>query len=210
MYKDDKERVLEHYTQGEDPHDPKIFFNDLKEIFENTEKMIREIAKKEGISLDEMQDGEVQEYKPVDPKEYVIYRYAQQYCRDAHALIEGLEKTEISDAIAEDWGDFVWYHTLIPAKVARLVSGFGNDFLDEESRKMEETGTLQVIRKGLALSQQALKNMLNELPDEFYDIADLLELLSRLEKQIDADIHQKVGATGDDRGEDAKKDSRNS
>ena len=81
---------------------------------------------------------------------------------------------------------------MIAAKSGRLVSGFIDDFLDEEVAKVEEEGTLKVINKGINLSKNALENMLNELPDHLYTIADLMELLKRLEKQIQNDIRQKV------------------
>lgn len=189
VYKDDQERLLDHYIKGENPYDPKIFLNDLKEIFAKTKNMIKEMAEKEGINIGELPDEEVPE---VNPKEYVIYRLAHQYFKETNSFVKELEKTGIPATIEEDFADLMWYHTLIAAKAGRLVSGFIDDFLDEEVQKVEEDGTLKVINKGINLSKKALQNMLNELPDHFYTIADLMDLLKRLEKQIQTDIHQKV------------------
>lgn len=189
VYKDDQERLLDHYRKGEDPYDPNIFMNDLKEIFTKTEKMIRKIAQEQGIDLDEASAEEMPE---VNPDEYVIYRLAYQYFKEANALVKELEHSGIPDGLQQDYDDFVWYHTLIAAKTGRLVSGFIDDYLDEEVTKLEEDGTIGVIRKGISLSKEALENMLNELPDHLYTIADLTDLLRRMEKQLEEDIRQKV------------------
>lgn len=189
VYKDDQERLLDHYRKGEDPYDPKIFMNDLKEIFTKTEKMIRKIAQEQGIDLEGASEEEMPE---VNPEEYVIYRLAYQYFKEANVLVKDLEHSGIPENLQQDFDDFVWYHTLIAAKTGRLVSGFIDDYLDEDITKLEEDGTIGVIRKGIDLSKQALENMLNELPDHLYTIADLTDLLRRIEKQLDVDIRQKV------------------
>ncbi len=189
VYKDDQERLLDHYRKGEDPYDPEIFVNDLKEIFGKTKKMIRKMAQEQGIDLETASDEEVPE---INPEEYVIYRLAYQYFKEANAFIKELENAGIPENIKQDFDDVVWYHTLIAAKAGRLVSGFIDDFLDEEVTKLEEDGTIKVIRKGIDLSKIALENMLNDLPGHLYAIADLLEILKRTEKQLEADIHQKV------------------
>ena len=189
VYRDDQERLLDHYRKGEDPYDPKIFMNDLKEIFSKTEKMIRKMAKEQGIELDGAADEEIPE---VNPDEYMIYRLAYNYFKEANALVKILEKTGIPESSQPDYDDFVWYHTLIAAKTGRLVSGFIDDFLDEDLARVEEEGTIGVIRKGVSLSKDALQNMLNDLPDHFYTIADLLDILKRIENQLETDIRQKV------------------
>jgi hypothetical protein len=95
--------------------------------------------------------------------------------------------------VREDFSDVVWYHTLIAAKTGRLVSSFIDDFRDEESQKMEEEGTLAVIQKCIDLSRSGLQHMLNELPDHFYTITDLLDLLAKIERQVQTGLRQKVG-----------------
>jgi len=189
VYKENQERILNHYLKGEDPYDSEVFMNDLKEIFSKTKDMIKDMAEKRGIDIDDVPETEEPE---VEPKEYVIYRLAYEYYQQANSFIKELERDEIPENIREDYADLVWYHTLIAAKSGRLVSGFIDDFFDEEIQKIEEEGTLKVINKGIQLSKNALENMLNELPDHFYTVADLLDLLKRLEKQIATDIRQKV------------------
>jgi hypothetical protein len=189
VFKDDQERLLDHYRKGEDPYDPKIFMNDLKEIFGKTEQMIRKMAEEQGIDLSETAEVEIPE---VNPEEYLIYRLAYSYFENASALVKVLEKSGIPETVKPDFDDFVWYHTLIAAKAGRLVSGFIDDFLDEELTKVEEEGTIGVIRKGISLSKDALQNMLSELPDHLYSIADLIDMLKRIETQLEIDIRQKV------------------
>lgn len=188
VYKDNEERILAHYLKGEDPNDPKVFLDDLHKIFEKTKGMFKEMATKKGVNIEDLPDEEAPE---VNPDDYVIYRLAYEYFKEAKTLIKELERTGTPETIIEDWQDLVWYHTLLVAKTGRLVSGLVDDF-DEDLQKIEEQGTLQVINKGIILSREALNNMLNELPDHFYSIVDLLELLNRLEKQLKNDIYQKV------------------
>ncbi|UCF70770.1 MAG: hypothetical protein JSW49_00390 [candidate division WOR-3 bacterium] len=189
VFKDDQERLLDHYRKGEDPYDPHVFMNDLKEIFGRTEKMIRKIAEEQGIDLD---DTDKEEMPEVDPDEYVIYRLAYQYFKEASVFIKELEKTGIPDGLKPEFDDLVWYHTLIAAKAGRLVSGFIDDLFEEEINRMEEEGTVAVIRKGIELSRRALENMLSELPDCLLSIARLMEMLKGIERQIEMDIRRKV------------------
>lgn len=190
VYKENEERMLQHYLKGEDPNDPEIFINDLKDIFDKTKDMLEKAAEEQGININELSDEE--EIVEVDPHNYVIYNYAYEYYKQAKKLIQKIEKTGIPEEIKEDFDDFAWYHTLLVAKTGRLVSGFDDKFFDEEVRAVEEEGTLQVINKAITLSKNALENMLNELPDDFQQIAILLDLIKRLEQQIKIDIRAKV------------------
>ncbi len=189
VFRDDQERLLDHYRKGEDPYDPEIFMNDLREIFSRTEKMIKKAAQEHGIDLDGVSEEEIPE---VDPEEYVIYRLAYKYFEEANAFIKTLEKCGIPDNIRSHYDDLVWYHTLIAAKSGRLVSGFIDDLLDDEVSNIEEEGTVSVIRKGIRLSKNALESMLSEFPDQLHTIADLMEILNQIEKQMESDIRQKV------------------
>ena len=189
VYKDNSERVMEHYLKGEDPYDPEVFLNDLHDIFAKTKEMIMDMAEKEGIDLDE---GMQEERPQVNPEEYTIFCLAHEYSREANSFIKKLEQSGIPSSVEEDFSDLVWYHTLIAAKSGRLVSGFIDDFLESDIQDMEEKGTLKVINKGIDLSKKALNNMLNELPEELNRIADLLALLKRLEEIIKTNIRQKV------------------
>ncbi len=189
VYKDNEERMLQHYLKGEDPNDPSIFLNDLKEIFDRTQEMIKKAASEQGIDLDEIPEEPIPE---IDPHTYVIYNLAYEYFDQAHKLIKKLEKTGIPEDITEEFDDFAWYHTLLVAKTGRLVSGFDDEFFDKAVREVEEEGTLQVINKGITLSKNALEKMLNELPEDFQSIVDLLDVLKRLAAQINKDIREKV------------------
>ncbi|MDH4210784.1 MAG: hypothetical protein OEV79_04985 [candidate division WOR-3 bacterium] len=189
VFKDDQERLLDHYRKGEDPYDPEIFMNDLREIFSRTEKMIKKAAQEHGIDLDGVGEEEIPE---VDPEEYVIYRLAYKYFEETNAFIKTLEKSGIPENIRPYYDDLVWYHTLIAAKSGRLVSGFIDDLLDDEVSDIEEEGTVSIIRKGIRLSRNALESMLSEFPDQLHAIADLMEILNQIEKQMESDIRQKV------------------
>ncbi len=189
VYKENQERILEHYLKGEDPYDPSVFLNDLKEIFEETQEMLKKAAMEQGIDINELPEEEVRE---IDPHSYVIYNLAYEYYDKAHNLIQKLEQNGIPESVELEYDDFVWYHTLIVAKTGRLVSGFDDDFFDDEIREIEENGTLQVIKKGLMLSKQALEKMLDELPDDFETIVDLLGTLKEYERQLNADMRQKA------------------
>jgi hypothetical protein len=194
VFKEDQERLLEHYTKGEDPYDPQIFVKDLKGIFQKTENMLKDVAEKEGIDLNQMPGEETEIAAPeIKPEEFVIYRLAFEYSRQARAFIKQLEHDGVPEIVREDFSDVVWYHTLIAAKTGRLVSGFIDDFRDEETQKMEEDGTRSVIQKCIDLSRNGLQHMLNELPDHFYTITDLLDLISKIERQVQTDVRKKVG-----------------
>ncbi len=189
VYKENQERLLEHYLKGEDPNDPDVFLNDLKQIFEKTQELLKQAAAEQGIDLNEVPDAEIE---LIDPHTYVIYNLAYEYFGRAHKLIKKLEAEGVPDEIEEEFEDFVWYHTLLVAKTGRLVSSFDDDFFDPKTKEVEVEGTLQVINKAINLSKNALNKMLNELPDDFYDIVELLDILKRLELQTKSDIRKKV------------------
>lgn len=189
VYKDNEERVLQHYLKGEDPYDPEVFLKDLHNVFAETKSMIKDMAKKQGIEIDVSPD---EQGPDVNPEEYTIYCIAHEYFKEASSFIKELQTSGIPNSIEENFSDLVWYHTLIAAKSGRLVSGFIDDFFDDEVQEVEEKGTLKVINKGIDLSKKALQNMLNELPDHLPQIADLMALLKRLEDIIKTDIRQKI------------------
>lgn len=189
VFKDDQERLLDHYRKGEDPYDPEIFMGDLRQIFSRTEKMIRKAAQEHGINLEGIEDEDMPE---VNPEEYLVYRLAYKYFETASAFIKTLEGIGITENIKPYYDDLVWYHTLIAAKSGRLVSGFMDDFMDDEIGGIEEEGTISVIKKGIRLSRTALESMLNEYPDQLHAIAGLMEILNQIEKQLESDIHQKA------------------
>ncbi|MGB3341241.1 MAG: hypothetical protein WBB37_07145 [bacterium] len=189
VYKDNSERVLQHYLKGEDPYDPDVFLSDLHDIFAKTKDMVMDMANKQGIEINKTSQEEVDQ---IDPGEYTIYCIAHEYFKEASGFIKELEKSGIPVSLKEDFSNLIWYHTLIAAKSGRLVSGFIDDFLEDEIQDIEEKGTLQVINKGIDLSKKALQSMLNELPDHLPRIADLMALLKKLEDIIKTDIRQKV------------------
>jgi len=191
VYKDEQERLLEHYVKGEDPHDPDVFMNDMKDIFDQTKQMILGFAQKEGFDLDNTDDVEVPH---IDPNEYKLYRLVRAYADEAHVFLKLLQREGISDEIEEAYDDLMWYHTLIVAKTGRLVSTFEDDARDAEMQAMEETGTLRVIEKCIRISRAGLETMLRELPEYLQDVAELISMLNRVEEQIDKDIRQKVGS----------------
>jgi hypothetical protein len=191
VFKDDQERLIEHYIKGEDPHDPEIFMNDMKEIFDQTRKMIMDIAQEQGFDLDSIEDVEVPH---IDPKEYVLYRLVREYADEAHVFLKQLQQEGITEDAEEAYSDIMWYHTLIVAKTGRLVSTFEDGLRDTEMQDIEERGTLGVIDKCIRVSRCALETMLNELPEHLQTIADLMDLLKTIEQQINKDIRQKVGS----------------
>lgn len=191
VYKDEQERLLEHYVRGEDPHDPDIFMNDMKDIFDETRQMIVNIAQEEGFDIDSIEDVEVPR---VDPKEFVLYRLVREYSNEAHGFLKQLREEGITEEAEEAYDDLMWYHTLIVAKTGRLVSTFEDGVRDEKMQAIEEQGTLGVIDKCVRISRSALETMLSELPEHLQTIADLMELLKRVEQQINKDIRQKVDA----------------
>jgi len=190
VYKDDQERVLSHYTRGEDPNDPDVFLNDIKKIFDDTKEMIKNIAQEQGFNIDNVDDVEAPAF---DPDVYVLYRLAKQYSKDAHAFMQLLAHDGIPQELNDAYDDLMWYHTLIVAKTGRLVSSFADGLRDEELQRREEEGTVGVINKCIRVSDDALQCMLNELPEYLQTIADLKDMLQRIDRQIKHDIRQKVG-----------------
>lgn len=191
VYKDEQERLLEHYVKGEDPHDPAVFMNDMKGIVDQTREMILNIAQEKGFDFDSIEDVEVPQ---VDPKQYVLYRLVRAYADEAHVFLRQLQQEGITEDAEEAYDDLMWYHTLLVAKTGRLVSTFEDDLRDEGMQDIEEKGTLGVISKCIRISRGALEIMLGELPEHLQTIADLVDLLNRVEQQINRDIRRKVGS----------------
>lgn len=189
VFREEQARLQEHYDRGEDPYDPEIFMADLKRIFQQTEAMIIHAAEQENVNLEDNDEIPVRE----EPEQYVLYRQAFEYRRQAKALIRLIEADQQPDTIREAFADLIWYHTLIAAKAGRLVSGFIDHRRSGEFQKKEEEGTLAVISKCILLSRQGLERIKTELPEHTHLIKELLAMLDQIEQTIQTDIRRKIG-----------------
>ncbi len=189
VFREEQARLQDHYDRGEDPYDPEIFMNDLRQVFQQTEAMIVHAAEQESIKLENNHKTTIGE----EPEQYVLYRQAFEYYRQTNALIRLIESGHLPDQIREAFADVVWYHTLIAAKAGRLISGFIDHHHDEEFQTKEEKGTLGVIRKSILLSRQGLERIKIALPEHTHLIKELLTMLDQIEQTIQTDMRRKVG-----------------
>ena len=187
LYKENQKRISDHYLKGEDPNDPEVFLKDLQEIFKKTTEMLKKSAAEYDIDIDKLPENEEQK---INPRDFTVYQLAYQYAQESHSFIRQLQNESIPEELKDDFDDLIWYHSLIVAKTGRLVSGFADKFFDNEIRKLEEEGTISVINRGIELSRKALHHMLDRLPEHFYTINDLLELLNQLSEQLKKDMRQ--------------------
>lgn len=114
-------REAELVTQGKDPKDQKVVFEEVKHIFEETTKLLYKIVAKEGISLDE----DLEDYSPPPPETFPLVELAYQFTKDIHSILEENIPVAIADEISfrEQITDLVWDANLIPAKLYRASTG---------------------------------------------------------------------------------------
>lgn len=185
-YKNDKKRLLRHELAGEDPYDIKIVFEDVKENLEEGIKYLYKGAKKWGIDLNNLLPAKLPP-KP-RPKEMVLYRQANHYCKLIHLFLEnwGREDNFYKEKLEKEIDNISWYHTLIPAKLYRaLVSLWESKFEDKFSKKIsleDAFFSAQITLRSVDISIKTWKDIYKAIKDD--KIIKYLELLKKISISI--------------------------
>lgn len=184
VYQKDRERRLMHQLKGEDPDDMRVVMEDVKESFEEAMDMLRNQAEELGIDLNDISDDEARQ--PPEPEVFPLYRQSHEFTLKSHDLLKRLRETGFSEpSLKEEVDNFSWHHTVVSAKLARALTGKweGDDFSMEDA-----TMSAQVALRSVCFCEGALKKMLNEIPELFNEILELLDLAKGVREGIEEEF----------------------
>jgi hypothetical protein len=101
------------------------------------------------------------------------------------------ENQEIAPELVNDYETLIWYHTLLPAKAHRLLSDIYVEESEDEFRLYDAVAQIEIIKKSIAQSEEALRNILIEKITDRYKISEILDILQDIAKQVET-IEEKI------------------
>lgn len=113
---------------------------------------------------------------------------AEQYRKRAHNF---LKSTFYKDekkyaALNYDFQTVAWYHTLLSAKLQRALAGFHEPACDGDFALYDAIAQLEICKKAINLSVEALRKIHNDLVTFHQQILELIALLHNIYSRIEA------------------------
>lgn len=193
LYRDEFEQKITCVAYGKDPYDPEITHQVMEQQFKEVEDRIQRFQQDNDVDFDETVDSYAEQmeqlFESVDNNPLSIT--AKTYCsRSGNFLKETFfDKKDISSELVYDFQTISWYHTLIPVKLNRALSGINQGLSENEYTLHDVVAQFAICRKSINESIKALqkinahlsdyKNIINEL------VIILRSILSRIEQMED-------------------------
>jgi len=165
-----------HRLRGEDPNDMKTVTDDVTDSLGEAMMMLDQIAKEDGIDLDNMPEPEMPGEDEI--RNMPVYKSVNNWMMNVHKFLRDLLPDEALWLKTESGKDIAWYHTMISAKVYRQLNNCWHiEHNDTDNCDYVYTkGVIGEIIKILKKSFQAVlsydltyseKSALQDLFDEF-------------------------------------------
>jgi len=194
IYQEEMDEKLQYVADGKDPDDWEAVVKMIKKSFEKTKIYLENIANKEGIDLVELDDEAIKEEKKNEEALYqhVLFKQSKQYAISVSQFIKSsfLDKEETVSDLTMDYETLIWYHTLMPPKIHRLLSGLlvrepveGLDE-DDDIRLYDVVAQIDICLKSVSESKQALQNIMDYNIEDRYEVTELMEILKNIESQL--------------------------
>lgn len=189
VYQDDFNTRLKHISNGEDPDDLNVALKDVRASFEKSLEMLKKLAEEKGIDVSKIdnEQNRDEENKERQLFQNPFYELTLKYAEEAAGFIKEAfyENQEIAPEIVNDYETLIWYHTLLPAKVRRLLSDVYTEESGDEFRLYDAVAQIEIIKKSIAESQKALRNILIGQIAYRYKISEILDILQDITKQVE-------------------------
>ena len=201
------EKIKEN-TSGKDRNN-KLFWEEMQEIFQQTSKMLNEIAEERGIDLDSITSHEI-ERRTYDAENHFLAQAALEYSKKANEWFvkqgwssdQAQEKTDINretgagsevlhyiDANLREFVEVIqWYKYQIHIKLARGLSGDELDDNEGHAAQRDACGSVKVALIGIDRSIGAWGNIKERLRGKTDEILDILLHLDILRRQTEKEF----------------------
>ena len=190
LYLDEVGREMANIAHGREADDPKILEEDLEMMEEKLETLSQENDFFQGPDLSPEEEKEIlDQIEEVNrkAKAHHLQQAVHQYSRKIHEFLKetGWPRKIFSSEIQYHLQTISWYHTLIPAKMHRALTGlYEADPRDVENFALHDCAAqLDVCRKGVDQSINAFKAVAALLPS-FSALIFFLAMLNNIKDQI--------------------------
>ena len=194
-YQDDFNTRLKHISDGKNPDDCNVALEDVKASFEKSLKMLKKWAEEKDIDISKIdnEQNKNRENKERQLFQHPFYELTLKYAEEVSEFIKEAfyENQEIAPELVNDYETLIWYHTLLLAKAHRLLSDVYAEESGDEFRFYDAVAQIEIIKKSIAESQKALRDILIEKITDRYKISAILDILQDIAKQVET-IEEKI------------------
>lgn len=203
LYLDEFEQKTTCIAHGKDEDDSEITEAVMRAQYEEVEEKFNEEVEEFGLDLDypDISEDELSEEDAVDlkdlpseiqkhirfvennPLKTVAKNYSDKACI---FLKQTFYKKEPDDAqLSYDFQTVSWYHTLLPVKIGRALSGFHKPVYEDEFALYDAVAQFQVCQKSVRESIKALRRIKQHFSGYHKQINILIALLHNIGSRIE-------------------------
>lgn len=202
LYQDELERKITCIAHGRDEDDPEITESVMEAQHKQVEESSRECGDKFDIDLDDPDGYGLDEEHEIDFKDLPedIQKHirfvqnnpldasAKNYCHKAHAFLQDTfyNKEKVNPGLNYDFETIAWYHTLLPAKLERALSGFHEQACGGDFALYDAVAQFEICKRAIGQSVDALRKIDKHLSAYHVRILELLALLHNIHSRIEA------------------------
>ncbi|MEW6686921.1 MAG: hypothetical protein AB1393_12070 [Candidatus Edwardsbacteria bacterium] len=186
VYQDEFARELKHIASGKDPYDWDVVLEDVKENFEKTRELIQKWAEEKDIDLSQIDDDQYEKQRKREEQlfSHPLYKLVMKYSQQTNQFIKDTFYEGVEPELIDDYETIIWYHTLLPAKVHRLLCDLYAKEDEEGIGFYDAVAQIDISKKSIAQSEKTLKKLLIEKIAHRYRISELLDLLCEITNQV--------------------------
>ena len=203
LYKDELERKITCIAHGRNEDDPEITEAVMEVQYKEIDEKLREHMDKFGIDLDNLDIDEDKfdeadaidfEDLPPDIQKHIRFvennpldKAAENYCHKAYAFLkETFYKNESAHLnLKYDFEAVSWYHTLLPAKLHRVLCGFHEAASDGDISLCDAVAQFQICKKAITQSVEAFRKIAKSYVSFQAQIQTMLALLHNIYSRIE-------------------------
>lgn len=188
LYQDEFEQEITCIAYGREPGDPEITEAVFKQQMESLGKDIGNGMEEYGADFDDLHDSNYS-WRPEQSdslKESFLQRTVAQYMNKARSFLKATffnDKT-MDPGLIYDFETVAWYHTLLPAKLHRALSGIHEPDDPDEFGLCDTVAQLAICKKAINESTKALRKLKNRYSSHHKVIVELLALLDNISSRI--------------------------
>ena len=195
VYQDDFNTRLKHISDGKDPDDCNVALEDVKASFEKSLEVLKKWAEEKDIDISKIdnEQNKDEENKKRQSFQCPFYELTLKYAEEVSEFVKEAfyENQETAPDLVNDYEALIWYHTLLPATAHRLLSDVYAEESEDEFRLYDAIAQIEIIKKSIVQSEEALRNILIEKITDRYKISEILDILQDIAKQVET-IEEKI------------------
>lgn len=197
VYEEGLDKSLKHMSKGEDPNSWEAVRKDMEESFQKSIGLLKKMAEEQGIDIEAEKDpaGEEEERARQEKvKAHPLSKLAVEYLTAVSGFLKESSDEDEGDVLTDSFEVLIWYHTLLPPKVYRLLDGLFSSDEEGNVRLCDAVAQLDIVKTGLFRSGEALKNIAEEesMRKSALRLASMVHKMSGMIELLERDIDERV------------------